>query len=312
MTQRERWTAAQIPDQSGRTAVVTGGNSGLGFVTARELARAGADVVIASRDLGKAERAVSQILAAAPSASARVSELDLGDLQSVRGFAARFADEHGRLDLLINNAGVMAPPRQLTKDGFESQFGINHLGHFALTGLLLEPLLSAPQPRVVTVSSGMHRMGKVNFDDLQAERRYNNWLAYGQSKLANLYFCFELQRRATLADWPLKSLASHPGYAATNLQSTGPARGYERTLLAWFNRFGAQTPEMGALPSLYAATIPQIAGASFVGPDGPLELRGYPHIVAASRRAYDSDAWRRLWEVSAQLTGVAFELPARR
>ncbi len=312
MTQRARWTAAQIPDQSGRVAVVTGANSGLGFVTARELARAGADVVVACRDLGKGEAAVSQILARAPSGSARVSELDLADLESVREFAERFAGEHARLDLLINNAGIMAPPRRLTKDGFESQIGVNHLGHFALSGLLLEPLLSAPQPRVVTVSSGMHRIGKVDFDDLQSERRYNNWLAYGQSKLANLYFCFELQRRATAADWPLKSLASHPGYAATNLQTSGPARGYERRLLALVNRLGAQSPEMGALPSLYAATIPQIAGGSFVGPDGLFEGRGYPHIVAASRRAYDADAWRRLWEASVQLTGVSFELPARR
>jgi NAD(P)-dependent dehydrogenase (short-subunit alcohol dehydrogenase family) len=302
-----KWTAGDIPDQSGRIAIVTGANSGLGLVTARELARAGATVVVASRDVAKGERAASEILEAAPKASVTVSELDLADLDSVRAFAERVGAERERVDLLINNAGVMAPPRRLTNDGFESQLGTNHLGHYALTGLLLGKLLAAERPRVVTLSSGAHRIGRINFGDLQGERRYNNWLAYGQSKLANLMFCFELDRRATAAGAPLLSMAAHPGYAATNLQFAGPSRFYERAFGALGNKLIAQSAEMGALPTLYAATVPDLPGGSFIGPDGFMEQRGYPHIVTAAGKAYDRDAWRRLWEVSEQLTGVRFE-----
>ena len=210
------------------------------------------------------------------------------------------------LDLLVNNAGVMAPPRQLTRDGFESQLGTNHLGHFALTGRLLDLLLAAPEPRVVTLSSGAHRIGKVNFGDLQSERRYNNWLAYGQSKLANLMFCFELQRRAVAAGTGLRSVAAHPGYAATNLQFAGPSRFYEKAIMAVSNKVIAQSAEMGALPSLYAATA-DVPGGSFVGPDGLAEQRGYPHVVTAAGKAYDEEAWRKLWLISEQLTGVSYE-----
>jgi NAD(P)-dependent dehydrogenase (short-subunit alcohol dehydrogenase family) len=302
-----KWTAADIPDQHGRLAVVTGANSGLGTAATRELARAGATVVMACRNVAKAEQAVSQVHAAVPDADVHVRELDLADLRSVRSFAERFAREHERLDLLINNAGVMAPPRRVTVDGFESQFGTNHLGHYALTGRLLARLLAAPAPRVVTVSSGAHRIGTIKFADLQGEDGYNNWRWYGQSKLANLLFCFELQRRATAAATDLLSMAAHPGYAATNLQFAGPAHWYERAIMAVSNKVIAQSADMGALPLLYAATQPDLPGASFVGPDGFMEQRGHPHVVSAAGKAYDEEAARRLWEVSAQLTGVSYE-----
>jgi NAD(P)-dependent dehydrogenase (short-subunit alcohol dehydrogenase family) len=305
-----KWTAADIPDQGGRVAVVTGANSGLGLATARELARAGATVVMTSRDTGKGERAAETIRADVPDARLELRALDLADLESVRAFAEALAAEHDGLDLLINNAGVMAPPRRLTKDGFESQIGTNHLGHFALTGLLLRRLLATAAPRVVTVSSGGHRIGKIRFDDLNYERGYNNWLAYGQSKLANLMFCFELQRRATAADTALLSMAAHPGYAATNLQFAGPATWYERTIGALGNKVFAQSAEMGALPTLYAATEPGLSGGSFVGPDGFMEQRGHPHVVTAAGKAYNEADWRRLWEVSEELTGVHYDFTA--
>ena len=293
-----KWTAAEIPDQSGRTVVVTGANSGLGLATARELANAGASVVAACRDLAKGREAfggdVRRTRSRRPGVGAGVRR-------------SSSATDHDQLDLLINNAGVMAPPRRLTKDGFESQFGTNHLGHFALTGRLLPLLSAAPAPRVVTVSSGMHRSGTIKFDDLQREHGYNNWLAYSQSKLANLVFCFELQRRATAAGSALLSLAAHPGYAATNLQFAGPARAYERWFMAIANKVYAQSAEMGALPTLYAATVPDLPGGTFVGPDGFMEGRGHPKVVTAAGKAYNEDDWRRLWDVSEQLTGVHYE-----
>jgi NAD(P)-dependent dehydrogenase (short-subunit alcohol dehydrogenase family) len=266
--------------------------------------------VIACRNTAKGEQAASAIRGAVAGAEIEIGELDLADLDSVRAFAARLSSERNRLDLLVNNAGVMAPPRQLTKQGFESQFGTNHLGHFALTGLLLGALLAAPSPRVVTLSSGAHRIGKMKFDDLQSEHGYNNWRAYGQSKLSNLLFCFELQRRSTAAGASLKSLAAHPGYAATNLQFAGPSRFYERAIMAVSNKVIAQSAEMGALPTLDAATAPDLPGGSFIGPDGFMEQRGHPQVVTAAGKAYDEDAWRRLWEASEQLTGVHYEFPA--
>jgi NAD(P)-dependent dehydrogenase (short-subunit alcohol dehydrogenase family) len=298
------WTAADMPDLSGRAAVVTGANSGLGRATAWELARHGAKVVIAARNTGKGEEAVAQIQADVPGAELRVEELDLADLDSVRAFAERLEEE--RLDLLINNAGVMAPPRRTTKDGFESQFGTNHLGHFALTGQLLPRLLAAPAPRVVTLTSGAHRIGRINFSNLQGERRYVAWLAYAQSKLANLMFALELQRRATAAGTALESMAAHPGYAATNLQFAAP-RLPDRIVMSVTNRLIAQSAEMGALPTLYAATVPDLPGGTFVGPDGFVEQRGHPKIVTGAGRAYDEDAAARLWEVSEELTGVRYQ-----
>jgi NAD(P)-dependent dehydrogenase (short-subunit alcohol dehydrogenase family) len=302
-----KWTANDIPDQTARLAIVTGANSGLGLITARELARAGAQVVIAARNVAKGESAVSAIRDSVPAAQLELQALDLADLASVRGFVARFGGEHERLDLLVNNAGVMAPPRRTTVDGFESQFGTNHLGHFALTGLLLPKLLASEAPRVVTLSSGAHRIGKINLDDLQSERRYQNWLAYGQSKLANLMFAFELDRRARAAGSPLRSLAAHPGYAATNLQFAGPAAWHERALMGVTNRVLAQSAEMGALPTLYAATFPDLPSGSFIGPDGFLEQRGHPHLVNGNARSRDTQVARRLWEVSEELTGVHYE-----
>ena len=302
-----KWTAANIPDQSGRVAVVTGANSGLGLATARELGRAGARLVLGVRNTTKGNQAAATIRLQAPGAELEVRQLDLADLESVWEFASAVAAAHDRIDLLINNAGVMAAPRRLTKDGFESQFGTNHLGHFALTGLLLGRLLAAPAPRVVTVSSGMHRAGKMNFDDLNGERKYSRWGAYSQSKLSNLMFCFELQRRATAAGSALRSLAAHPGYAATRLQAAGTDRFYERWFMAIGNRLFAQSADMGALPTLYAATVPDLPGGTFVGPDGRNEQRGYPTVVTAAGKAYDEQAWRRLWEVSEELTGVRFD-----
>jgi len=306
----DRWTAADIPDQRGRVAIVTGANSGLGLATARELARAGATVVMSTRSTAKGDQAAASIRASVPAAVVEVAPLDLADLGSVREFATRAGAAHERIDLLINNAGIMAAPCRLTKDGFESQFGTNHLGHFALTGQLLPALLKAPAPRVVTVSSHLHRTGTMNFDDLQGERKYSRWGAYGQSKLANLMFCFELQRRATEAGAPLLSLAAHPGYASTNLQFAATDRFYEKAF-GWIgNRLLAQSADMGALPTLYAATAPDLPGGTFVGPGGRKEQRGYPQVTTAARKAYDEDDWRRLWEVSEQLTGVQYELAA--
>jgi NAD(P)-dependent dehydrogenase (short-subunit alcohol dehydrogenase family) len=270
-------------------------------------------VVLACRNLEKGQRALTDVQqVAAADAAPRLEALDLSSLDSVREFAERLGASLSRLDLLINNAGVMAPPRRLTKDGFESQFGTNHLGHFALTGRLLG-LLSAGQPgsdtRVVTLSSTAHRVGTIKFEDLQRERRYNNWLAYGQSKLANLMFAFELQRRASAAGSDVRSLAAHPGYSATNLQTAGPSRFYEK----WFGMLGnlviAQSAERGALPTLYAATVPDLPGGTFIGPDGIGETRGNPHVVSGVGKAYDEETWQRLWEVSEQLTGVHYEFP---
>jgi NAD(P)-dependent dehydrogenase (short-subunit alcohol dehydrogenase family) len=289
-----KWTTADIPDQTGKTAVVTGANSGLGLAISRELARAGASVVMAVRNVEKGRQAAG--------AEARIEHLDLADLASIRAFAQRLPEP--RIDVLINNAGVMAPPRRLTADGFESQFGTNHLGHFALTGLLLPKLRQASDPRVVTQSSGAHRIGWIHFDNLHGERRYNNWLWYGQSKLANLMFAFELQKRA---GGELKSLACHPGYAATNLQFAGPARWYERATMAITNRVIAQSADMGALPALYAATAADVPGGAFIGPDQLFEQRGYPRLVSAAGRAYDEQAWARLWAISEELTGVSYE-----
>jgi NAD(P)-dependent dehydrogenase (short-subunit alcohol dehydrogenase family) len=302
-----RWTAADIPDQSGRVAVVSGANSGLGLVTSRELARAGSRVIMACRDVEKGKAAADELRGAVPGADLEVRRLDLADLASVEDFSAGMGP---RLDLLINNAGVMAPPRRLTADGFESQFGTNHLGHFALTGRLLGRLLAAKEPRVVTVSSVAHRIGRINFSDLQGERRYVSWLAYGQSKLANLMFCFELQHRAAAARVPLRSMAAHPGYSRTNLQFAAPPW-YERAIMGVTNVFFAQSAERGALPSLYAATVPALPGGSFAGPNGFMEQRGYPHLVTAARRAYDEEVGRRLWEISEELTGVRYEFAAR-
>ena len=306
----DKWTADQIPDQSGRVAVVTGANSGLGLITARELARAGARVVLACRNTDKGATALREITAAAPGAQAELAALDLASLESIRSFAQEFTKAHDGLDLLINNAGVMAPPRRTTKEGFELQFGTNHLGHFALTGLLLGALEGRRGARVVTVSSGAHRMGRINFDDLHGERRYRRWRAYGQSKLANLLFALELDRRLRAAGSTIKSLAAHPGYAATNLQSAA-APALDRAVMVVTNRLIAQDAEVGALSLLYAATEPGLEGGTYVGPDGMGEQRGHPQPAAVTTRAARDEAVAaRLWAVSEEATGVHFDLPA--
>ena len=304
-----KWTAANIPDQHGRVAIVTGANSGIGFFAARELARAGARVVLAVRNAEKGADAAGQIKAAVPNAEIEVGSLDLSSLPSVRGFAEWFAREHENLDLLINNAGVMAAfPRQVTADGFELQFGTNHLGHFALTGLLLDRMAGRDDARIVTVSSGAHRMGRINFDDLQGERSYGRWRAYGQSKLSNLLFAFELDRRLREAGSTVRSLAAHPGYAATNLQFAAAPR-LDRMVMAVGNRIMAQSAEMGALPLLYAATYPGLEGGTYVGPDSFFEQRGNPRPVAASAAARDEETACKLWAASEELTGVQFRIP---
>jgi NAD(P)-dependent dehydrogenase (short-subunit alcohol dehydrogenase family) len=302
------WSAADIPDQRGRTVVVTGANGGLGRCVSLELARRGAHVVLAVRDPGKGHQAERRIRAQVPDARTTVEALDLADLDSVRAFAARL--DVPRIDVLVNNAGVMALPRRETRQGFELQLGTNHLGHFALTGLLLPRIAE----RVVTVSSLMHRVGRIAFDDLQGERRYQRWAAYGQAKLANLLFALELQRRAARAGRELRSVAAHPGYAATNLQfqaadMTGSR--IQRLGAAALNRLVAQPADRGALPILYAATMPDVPGGAYVGPDGPGGLRGRPTLTTPSRRARDPATAARLWELSEQLTGVRYDLGAR-
>ncbi len=300
----EGWTAKDIPDQSGRYAIVTGANSGLGLVTARELARAGASVVMACRNLDKGHAAIEQVRAAVPDAQVQLEELDLASLESVRGFAERYKPTHDGLDLLINNAGVMAPPRRRTADGFELQFGTNHLGHFLLTTLLLDSMEGREDARVVTLSSTVHKMGRIAFDNLNGDRHYFRWFAYGQSKLANLLFALELDRRLRAQGSTVKSLAAHPGYAATNLQSAAPPL-VDRVVMKVSNAVIAQSDDMGALPTLFAATQPGLSGGTYVGPDGPGEQRGYPTIVKPSGRARDEDSARRLWQVSEELTGAA-------
>jgi NAD(P)-dependent dehydrogenase (short-subunit alcohol dehydrogenase family) len=288
-----KWTAADLPRQDGRTVVVTGANSGIGLVAARELGRAGARVVLAVRDTAKGEQAAASI-----DGQTEVRRLDLADLGSVRAFADEW---QGDLDVLVNNAGVMALPEQRTKDGFEMQIGTNHLGHFALTNLLLPHVTD----RVVTVSSGAHRMGSIDLDDLNWERRgYSRWRAYGQSKLANLLFTLELQRRFDEAGSGLRAVAAHPGYAATNLQSrTGSW--LQNGAMAIANKLIAQSEEDGALPTLYAASQ-DIPGNSYVGPDAFMEQRGHPKLVGRSAAAKDADVAKRLWALSEELTGVRF------
>ncbi|MEU5872165.1 oxidoreductase [Glycomyces sp. NPDC047369] len=296
--QTTTWSAGDLPDLDGRTALVTGANSGLGLATSGALARAGARVVLAVRDVRRGEEAAATITGAR--GPVEVRRLDLADLASIRAFAA---DWEGDLDLLINNAGVMNIPEARTADGFEMQFGTNHLGHFALTNLLLGHV----RGRVVTVSSMAHKMPKdirVHFENLDLTGEYSPVTAYGQSKLANLLFTLELQRRLDVAGSKVRALAAHPGWSSTNLQS-GSATLVLRTFGRLMNRFFAQDAEAGALPTLFAATQ-DLPGASYVGPDGRGEWRGAPAMVGRSAAASDPDAARRLWEVSEKLTGVAF------
>ncbi|WP_317443183.1 oxidoreductase [Streptomyces collinus] len=304
-----RWTTADIPDQSGRTAVVTGANGGLGYVTARELARKGARVVLACRNETRGREAAERLLKEVPWAEAEVRRLDLGDLTSVRYFAAQLPYE--RIDLLINNAGVMALPRGTTADGFETQFGVNHLGHFALTGLLAPALLATPGARVVTVSSLMHALAGIDLRDLGGGRPYRRWVAYARSKTANLLFTHELARRFAACDADVVAAAAHPGYAATGLQTAGPRaegrRAAERVMRA-ANQVFAQPAEAGALPTLYAATAPGVRPDSFYGPSFAM-WRGAPAPSWRAPWAQDDRMAARLWDASVRLTGVDFTPP---
>jgi len=301
-----RWPRLDFGDLHGRTAVVTGANSGLGFATSLALAAHGASVVLACRNADRAATARAEILAQLPHSDLQLAMLDLADLASVRRFARSYADK--RIDLLVNNAGVMAIPHALTADGFEMQFGTNHLGHFALTGLLLPALLRRPGSRVVTISSSVHAAGRINFDDLQHERRYRKWGSYAGAKLANMLFAFELDRRAKSARRPLVSVAAHPGFVATNLQGAG-FRMEGKALVAEAVdvacRVLAQSTDAGACSTLYAATAPGLHGGEFIGPR--LVLWGHPARAWCTPAARDERAARRLWELSEQLTGVTFD-----
>jgi NAD(P)-dependent dehydrogenase (short-subunit alcohol dehydrogenase family) len=297
---RQRWTEADIPDQGARTVVVTGANTGLGFETARALARRGATVVLACRDLDKATLAAARI----GTGAVRTLRLDLASLDSVREAAGELRSRYGRLDLLINNAGLMMPPYGRTADGFELQFGTNHLGHFALTGLVLDLLLAAPGSRIVMVSSMGHRMGVMNFEDLQFERGYNRIASYGRSKLANLLFTYELQRRLDEAGAGTIAVAAHPGTSRTELgrHQTG-AMGF---LARPIEHLIGQDARMGSLPTLRAAVDPGVRGGEYYGPDGLFEMHGYPKRVASNARSHDAAVQRRLWQESERLTGVTF------
>jgi len=292
------WRLSDMPDQSGRVFLITGANSGIGLEAAKGLTRKGARVVMASRNLAKAEAVRPEV-----GDGAEVRELDLGSLASVRAFASAW---DGPIDVLVNNAGIMAVPFARTVDGFESQFGTNFLGHFALTGLLLARVTD----RVVTLSSGVHRMGRIDLRDPNFEhRRYQRWIAYGQSKLADLMFAYELQRRLLLAGSSVRSIAAHPGYAATNLQAN--LGRVALTSQGWMLRLGlVQDAAGGAQPTLYAATAPDLPGGSYVGPSGPMEQTGPPRIVGSSAASRDLDTARALWDLAVRLTGVDPHLPA--
>jgi NAD(P)-dependent dehydrogenase (short-subunit alcohol dehydrogenase family) len=306
-----RWSADDIPALDGRSAIVTGANSGLGYETALGLATHGADVVLACRDEERGADALDRIHQAAPSARVELRALDLADLSSVRAFAAGYASDRAGLDILVNNAGVMAIPYRQTADGFEMQFGTNHLGHFALTGLLLEPLRVRPGARVVTVSSIAANIGRIDFDDLHHTRRYSKWAAYGQAKLANQLFTIELDRRVREKGLELLSLAAHPGYAATNLQAVGArmaGQGLQEKVMELGNRLLGQSAADGALPSLHAATAPGVESGQYFGPDALFGSRGHPTSASFVRAARDPERARRLWEASEELTGVRFEV----
>jgi NAD(P)-dependent dehydrogenase (short-subunit alcohol dehydrogenase family) len=300
------WTAADMPDQQGRTALVTGANSGLGFHTSLALARQGAHVIMTARDMRKGRDAEAAIRALRPRGTVELRQLDLADLDAVATFADRLLADGVALDLLVNNAGVMMPPRTLTAQGHELQFGVNHLAHFALTCRLLPRLRQSRDGRVVTVSSDLHKKGRIHFDDLSGARRYGRIDFYAQSKFANALFGLELARRLAQAHVPVRSLLAHPGYAATNLQLSGP-RGVLKLFLRIGNRFLAQPVGMGVLPQLYAATA-ELASGAFIGPDGKNEKSGHPTLVQPVDRALDAVLAARLWDLSEQLTHTRLAL----
>ena len=302
------WILQDIPDQSGRVALVTGATSGTGFETAKALAGRGATVVLACRNETKALGAQHLSQVAHPGARVEVLPLDLSSLRSVRAAATSFKARFDRLDLLINNAGVMVPPYGRTEDGFETQLGTNHMGPFAFTGLLLDRIAATAGSRIVTMSSGAHRWGRIRFEDLHRERSYRAWEAYGQSKLANLLFTYELQRRLSAAGASTLALAAHPGWARTELQRHAKGRWWTKGLMSAFESFLSQDAAAGALPLLRAATDPSVKGGEYFGPSGSQELKGDPIQVASNPRSHDTDMQRRFWICSEQSTGVVYGL----
>jgi NAD(P)-dependent dehydrogenase (short-subunit alcohol dehydrogenase family) len=305
-----KWTENDIPDLKDKLVIVTGGNSGIGYEAALALAGKNADVILTARDPIKGDHAAQQIRKKYPRSKVTVAALDLADLKSVHAFAEMFITKYKNLDILINNAGVMAIPHRRTVDGFEMQFGTNHLGHFALTGLLLPALKATPNARVVTVSSFVHMSGDIHFGDLLWERSYDRWAAYAQSKLANLLFAYELQRRFASSKINAISVGCHPGYAATNLQAVGPQMNGSKVSL-WLANLGnlifAQSQRMGTLPTLFAAVSPQIHGCDYIGPGSLGGMHGYPNKVKSTQRSYNESLAKRLWKVSEELTTVKYE-----
>ena len=306
------WTLASIPDQTGRTAIVTGASSGIGAVAAEALAAHGARVIMAVRDAAKGEAVRAHIVGRRPHSSVSVSIVDMADLASIRAFSARIEEEGTAVDILLNNAGLgMQAHRATTADGFERQFGTNHLGHFALTGLLIPALLRAPTPRVVAIASIAHRGGRIDFDDLQGERLYKGGKAYNQSKLSNILFARELDRRARAAGSPLVSVAAHPGISSTGfLAATGLLPRYQQAIGEVGIRLIGQDATHGAMPGLYAATMPDVQGGQYWGPDGFMEIRGAPQLAKVAPRGLDDATAARLWTVSEDLTGVVYNLHA--
>ncbi len=301
-----KWTAADVPDQSGRVAIITGSNTGIGFGAAAVLAAKGAHTVLAVRNLDKGNDAAARIKSASPDATVSVQELDLTSLQNIRSAAEELRAKFSRIDLLINNAGVMYTDKASTKDGFELQFGTNHLGHFALTGLLLDHMLTVDGSRVVTVSSVGHRIrAKIHFDDLNLDRNYNRVVAYGQSKLANLLFTYELARRLEAKGAPTIAAAAHPGAADTDLLRNMPG-GIRQVSQFFWSTFFAQDADMGAEPTLRAAADPSVQNGQYFGPGGFGEQKGHPKVVASSAQSHDEDIQRRLWTVSEELTDVTY------
>ncbi len=301
MTKKNKWTEEDIPDQSGKIVIVTGANSGLGYEVTRILAKKGAHVVMACRNLEKAEEALNQITSEDNAASLEIIRLDLSDLASIKVFVSEFSKKHQSLDILCNNAGVMMTPYQKTADGFELQLGTNHFGHFALTGLLIDKLMSTESSRIVSMSSMAHSMGKVDFDNLNCEKSYGRTKAYSRSKLANLLFAYELQRRLEAKGSKTISCGSHPGWTRTSLQRNV-------LLLRLLNPFLSQKPKKGALPMLYAATSPEAEGGAYYGPDGLMGWKGYPKRVESNDRSHDLEDAKKLWEISEELTSVKYNL----
>lgn len=310
MFANNKWTADNLPDLAGKTIIITGANSGLGYEAARAFARKGAQTILACRSQARGEAALNALRREAPQAGLALMRLDLADLSSVRRFAETFKQQYPALHVLCNNAGVMALPYQATVDGFEMQFGVNHLGHFALTGLLLDRLIETPGSRIVTVSSSIHYLGRIEFDDLHGRRRYKRWAAYAQSKLANLLFAYELQRKLAAGGAQTISLAAHPGYAATNLQFAGAEMAgwtVQKLIMTIGNLLFAQSAARGAWPILYAATSAETRGGDYIGPAGFMELWGHPVKVNSNQKSRDPALAARLWSASERLTGVYYD-----